>query len=258
MYTVNRKENKWIRPWDGKPEGIYDRDDRFFSVVVKGALAWLTNNIVMYGKPVRHFILSTGSSYMYVETNGYTYSVTEVTNENMIYMERPRCVVEMNGINADTAELTQPYVRGVYERLDSKDGQIKGYNAEIQRIPIEIQLNLQYVLSTFNETIVLAQELLDKMCFQRYFSIVYLGQVIKCALEFPRDFTMNLNKVDMSSADANNKTLNISLVLSTSYPAIDENTEMPNSAIIAGFTSHIDVYHEEYPPLYDDTTQKIE
>lgn len=257
MYTVNKKENKWIRPWDGKPEAIYDRDDRFFSVVIKGALAWLTNNIVMYGKPIRHFILNTGSSYMYVETNGYTYSVTEVTNEDTIYMERPRCIVEITSINADTAELTQPYVRGVYERLDSKDGQIKGYNAEIQRIPIEVQLNLQYVLSTFNESIVLTQELLDKMCFQRYFSIVYLGQVIKCALEFPRDFNININKIDMSSAEANNKTIALPLILSTSYPAIDEDTEMPNSAVISGFHSHIGVYHEKYPPVYDVTSKTI-
>ena len=259
MYTVNKDNiNNWKKPWDIKPDAIYDRDDRFFSVVIKGALAWLTNNIVMYGKPIRHFVFNTGSSYMYVETNGYTYSTTEVTNEDMIYMERPRCIVDIASIRSDNVELTQPFVRGVYERLDSSDGQIKGYNAEISRIPIDIQLNLQYVMSTFNEEVVLIQELLDKMCFQRYFSIVYLGQVLKCSLEFPSEFNAELNKIDMSSADTNNKILNININLSTSYPAIREKTEIPNSAIIAGFKSNIDVYHEEYSSSHDNTENTID
>lgn len=259
MYIANKdNSNNWKKPWDKKPNAIYDRDDRFFSVVIKGALAWLTNNIVMYGKPIRHFVFNTGSSYMYVETNGYTYSTTEVTGEDMIYMDRPRCVVDIESVKSDSAELTQPFVRGVYERLDSSDGQIKGYNAEISRIPIDIQLNLQYVMSTFNEEIVLIQELLDKMCFQRYFSIVYLGQVLKCSLEFPSDFNAEVNKIDMSSAETNNKILNVSIILSTSYPAIREETEMPNSAVIAGFKSNLDIYHEEYPPLYDNTEKTIE
>ena len=251
MRTVNRPKNDWIRPWDGKPDGIYDRDDRFFAVVVKGALAWLTNNIVLYGKPIRHFIFNTGSSYMYVETNGYKYSITDVTDQDTIYMERPRCVATLGGITIDTNELTQPYVRGTYERLDSKDGQIKGYNAEIQRIPVDMRLDLSYVMSTFNEEIVLAQELIDKLCFQRYFSIVYLGQIIKCSLEFPADFQIELNKVDMSSSEANNKLLNIPLTLSTSYPSINTASEEPNSILMTKFRYELDTYYDEYPPLYD-------
>ena len=257
MLTVNRKPNKWIRPWDGTPDAIYDRDDRFFSVIVKGALAYLTNNIVMYGKPIKHFIFNTGSAYMYVETNGYKYSVTEVTNEDTIYMERPRCVATLGVISIDTAELTQPFVRGTYERLDQADGQIKGYNAEIQRLPIEVKLDLQYVLSTFNESVTLAEELIDKLCFQKYFSVVYLGQVIKCSLEFPRDYTIQLNKVDMSSAEPNNRNINISLVLCTSYPAVDEETEVPNSYIIGSFGHKTGTFYGD-SEIYDQEEHVVD
>lgn len=257
MLTVNRDVKKWIRPWDGQPDGIYERDDRFFSILVKGALAYLTNNIIMYGKPIRHFIFNTGSSYMYVETNGYKYSVTEVTDQDQIYMERPRCVANIGTIGIDTQELTQPYVRGVYERFDN--GEIKGFNAEIKRLPIQMQLNLQYVLSTFNESITLLQELLDKLCFQKYFSIVYLGQVIKCSIEFPSDLQIELNKIDMSSSDTNNRTINITVNICTSYPSIDEETEQPNSAIIAKFRYNTDVFYDStYPPTYDPESVKIE
>lgn len=245
MLVKNKEENKWLRPWDRQPDYIYNRDDRFLSIAVKGALAWLSNNIVLYGKGIRHFIFNTGSAYMYVETNGYKYSLTEVTDQDMVYMERPRCIVTVGSISCETAELTQPNVRGVYERLDSKDGQIKGYNAEVRRIPLNIQLNLQYVLSTYNEALILTQEILDKMLFQKYFSIVYLGEVVKCSLEFPDNMEININQIDMASAEPNNRVMNISLNLYTSYPAINEKTEVPNSAIISSFKSTIDVYEED-------------
>lgn len=257
MITVNKDINKWIRPWDGYPDGIYDRDDRFFSILMKGALAYLTNNIVMYGKPIRHFIFNTGSSYMYVETNGYKYSITEVTDQDQIYMERPRCIANISGISVDTQELTQPYVRGVYERFDN--GEIKGFNAEVRRLPVELQLNLQYVLSTFNESIVLVQELLDKLCFQKYFSIVYLGQVIKCSIEFPTDLQIELNKIDMSSAEANNKNINITVNICTSYPVIDEDSEQPNSAIISKFVYNAGVYYDsQLDTVYDNTSSDVD
>ena len=245
------KENNWIRPWEGQPDAIYDRDDRFFAVIIKGALAFLTNNIIMYGKPIRHFIFNTGSSYMYVETNGYKYKISEVTNEDTIYMERPRCIVNIGDINIDTNELTQAFIRGTYERLDSGDGQIKGYNAEMRRMPVEVQLDLQYVLSTFNESVTLVEELISKMCFQKYFNVVYLGQVIKCSLEFPSNYNIQVNKIDMSSAEANNRTINIQLTLCASYPDIDEKTEVPNSYIIQSFRHKTGTYYEDKKTIYD-------
>lgn len=244
MKTVNRNDRKWIRPWDEeRPDDLYNRDERFFSILTKGALAWLTDNIVMYGKPIRHFIFNTGSSYMYVETNGYEYSINEVTDQDMIYMHRPRCIASIGDISIDTAELTQPYIRGVYERLDR--GEIRGFNAEIKRIPIQMTLDLTYVLSTFNESIILVQEIMDKMAQQRYFSVVYLGQVIQCSIEFPPGYKIDLNKIDMGSADPNNKTIGLSLNICSNYPAIDTETEEPNSNLIRTFRWEQDFYVEK-------------
>ena len=194
---------------------------------------------------------------MYVETNGYKYNVSEVTGEDTIYMERPRCVVELGDIKIDTAELPQPFIRGVYERLDNEDKKIKGYNAEIQRMPIEMTINLQYVLSTFNEGLVLTQEIIDRMCFQRYFSVVYLGQIIKCSIEFPQDFTINMNKIDMSSAEANNKTISFSLNLCTSYPAIDENTEVKNSYVMGTLVHNTGTFYGDNTEVRDEEDHAI-
>ena len=66
--TVNRKNKKWLRPWNVKQfNDLYNRDDRFFSVLIKGAIGFLNFHIKMYDKPINHFIFNTGSSYMFVE-----------------------------------------------------------------------------------------------------------------------------------------------------------------------------------------------
>ena len=83
-------------------------------------------------------------------------------------------------------ELTAPYIRGVYERVSTAEktkGQIMAYNAEMRRLPIEMSMTLKYVFSNFNEAIIFVQELFEKILFQRYFQIVYLGQIINCSIE---------------------------------------------------------------------------
>ena len=103
------------------------------------------------------------------------------------------------------------------------------------------------------------QEIIDKMCFQKYFSIVYLGQVIQCSLEFPQDINIEINKIDMSSADVNNKTISLSININTNYPSIDKDTESPNSALISKFQYNTDFYYDaKYPPTFDKNSTMIE
>ena len=175
---VNKTTEKWKHPWNvEKFDNLFDRDERFFSILIKGTLSWLTRNIVLYDKPINHFIFNTGSSYMYIESNGYKYSLNEVSGEDQIYMKMPRCIVEMDNVSIPLEELTQPYVRGVYERIVGNE--IVGMNAEMRRLPLDVTLKLRYVLSNFNESVVLLQEIIDKLVFRKYFNITYLGQTIK-------------------------------------------------------------------------------
>ena len=119
----NNTKDDWVRPWNKKNfEDLYNRDERFFSIVLKGALSWLNRNIIMYDEPINHFIFNTGSTYMYIESNGYEFSWNETTGEDQMYMKMPRCVCEFSQISVPTEELTQAYARGVYERLSTKTG----------------------------------------------------------------------------------------------------------------------------------------
>lgn len=241
MQKVYNKENterkniqRWIHPWNKTDfNDLYDKDDRFFSIILKGALGFLNKNIVMYDKPINHFIFNTGSSYLYVESNGYKFSWKETSGEDQMYMKMPRCIVTLGDISFPTEELSNPYSRGIYERLNGNV--IQGFNAEIKRIPIVWQLNLQYVLSTFNESIVLVQELINNLIYQKYYTVSYLGQNISCSLEFPSSLPIELNKIDMASAETRQTLINISLNLNAEYPLINERSEIPVNRVIKSF-----------------------
>lgn len=263
--NINQSSNKpvWERPWNReKFDTLAYKDDRFFSIVTKGALSWLTRNIILYNKPIKHFIYNTGSSIMYVETNGYEMSWTETTGEDQIYMSKPRCVVSVGDIEIETNELSQPHVRGVYEReciyKDDNNSiinkQTEGFNAEIRRIPITLHLDLNYVLSSFNESIVLTEEIISKFLFQQYYNVVYLGQTIMCSIELPQSFKIETNKIDMTSTETNQKTISVSLNICCNYPRINEMTEMPNYAVIQHYTVESDLYNNDT----DNVTDKLD
>lgn len=236
------KVSKWERVWDiQKFDDLFNRDERFFSVLIKGMIGWLNSNIVLYGKQINHFFHVTGSSYLYVENNGYYYSSTETTGEDYIYMQMPRCIIELGGINIPTEELSSAFAQGIYERKDGND--IRGFSAQMRRVPIELDINLKYVLSNFNESIVLAEEIISKILFQRYFKISFLGQIIDCSIEFPQNFNIEINHVDMTEPTTNQKNVQLSVKICTNYPAIDQDSEIPTDKIISSFkigSSHID------------------
>jgi len=233
---VNKDIDRWVRPWNlNKFDDLKFRDERFFSILVKGCLNWLNRNIVLYDTPINHFIFTTGSSIMYVESNGYELNWQETTGEDQMYMKMPRCVCEIGDINIPTEELTNPYTRGTYERKSSIDGHYKGYNAEMRRIPIELSMTLRYVLSNFNESIILLQELIEKLIFQKYFHIIYLGQKIQCSIEFPSSNTIQTNKIDFDSTEVNQKIIEIGIKIESYLPVVNIRSEIQNNVIIKEF-----------------------
>ena len=118
------------------------------------------------------------------------------------------------------------------EAMDEETNSINGYNAEIMRVPIEMNFQFRYVLSNFNEAIVLIQEIIDKFIYQKFFTIIYLGQKIRCGIEFPTSAHPELNKIDMSSNKTKQKILQFDIKLTSNYPAINERTEVSNTNII--------------------------
>lgn len=250
-----KNTSTWLRPWNlEKFDNLYNRDERFFSIILKGALGWLNSNILMYNKPINHFIFNTGSSYFYVESNGYQFSMSETSGEDQMYMKLPRCIIEIGDINVPTEELSAPYSRGVYERLDGNE--IKGYNAQIRRLPIEMALSARYVLSNTNEALILLQELIDRICWQQYYKVIYLGQVVECSLEIDNNYQIQFNKIDMESPDPNQKIIEIQFKLCSNYPCIDERTEIENKKVIESFKTNVEVFKDNLDNKIDNENKE--
>lgn len=234
---VNKKQDVWLRPWDLTKNDIdSEHDERYFSLLIKGVLSWLNRNIVMYGKSIRHFILNTGSSYLYLENNDSSSDFCETSGENWLYMERPRCIVTLGSINIPTEEMGAVSSPCQYERKSNAEdtkGQILAYNSYLQRMPIEWQIDLKYIFDTFNESICFVQEMLEKILFQKYFTISYLGQLIECSIEFNKDSKIEFNQIDLASKDPNQKTFDLSIIVHSNLPIIDTDAEVRSTNIIS-------------------------
>lgn len=254
---TNKIVDKWLHPWDiKKHDNLYARDERFFSILVKGTMSWLTRNIVLYGEPILHYIFNTGSSVMYIESNGFEYKEKEATGEDWIYHRIPRCVCEMQDISVPQEELSNPFVRGVYERRSGDD--IVGFNSEIRRLPVEMTFHLHYVLANTNESLILLEELMNKLSFQQYFNIVFLGQIIECSLEYDGSNKIDFNKIDMTSTETNVKTIDFNIKICSNYPIINERAEAPNRNIIGSFGANINLHRDIHEPRTDQEKYKFE
>lgn len=242
----NKEIQQWERPWNVvKFDDMTTHDTRFFSILIKGLLQYLTSHIVLYNKPINHYILQTGTEYLYVEQNGYEFSWNTTSGENTLYSHLPRCNVSIDDFRINKESLSQPYSYGQYERV--VDDEVQTYAAQIRRLPLEIQVNLQYSLSNFNESIILIEELFNELVFQRYFKIAYLGQVIDCSIEFPESAKIEFNRPDMIGVESKNRLVNLTVTLRTNYPMIDnKNTETSVTNIIASF--HHDANPHEHQP----------
>ena len=168
----------------------------------------------------------------------HVYSIFIINNGiNIMFTKEEIKNSIQNIVNLSNEDPEEIYVRGVYERIVGNE--IVGMNAEMRRLPLDVTLKLRYVLSNFNESVVLLQEIIDKLVFRKYFNITYLGQTVKCSLNWPTEQSVQINKIDMTSSETNQKSIEFSLNLSTSYPQIDERTESRNDSIIGKFKQDV-------------------
>lgn len=244
--VVNRQIDNWVRPWNIESFSTLSyKDERFFAILLKGLLSYLNQHIVLYNNPINHFIYNTGTGYLYLEKTGYEYTLTETSNDDEIYHKLPRCIVDIDDFSFDSNELSNPFVSAVYERKSSLSNEIKAYTAETRRLPVELSINLKYVLGNFNESIILIEELINKLLYQTYFSITYLGNEIKCSLECPLSNKIEFNKIDMTAKELSTKTIELSCKLCSSYPIINTRTETDASNVIKSFNTITNVERNE-------------
>lgn len=212
--------------------------DLFLSIVIKGLLVNLKNDIKIRNKPVPHFILHTGDDRMFLEAKGYDASIEPMqqSNENNIYDVIPKCIVNPNNIDLDTAQLTAPYSLGSLQ-YEHSTGELAGLytlKGEFRRLPMKVNFDLKYYVDSYTDMLELIQYVISNLAFIRTYDIIYMGQKIKCSYKIPDSFgeehTMD---IDGSFQDTREHTLSITVEVETNIPIFNNRTIMPADRIIS-------------------------
>ena len=215
--------------------GVLDLNSQelFFKTLIKGFILNLNNDIQIRGTNVPHFIPHTGDELFYLSQKGYDKSKEPLdnTNEDYIYNIIPNCVVSIKDFTIISDQVTSPYASGACEF--EYDNHVYNFIGEFRRVPIKVNANLVYRLSTFTDTLELIQQVLTKWCFIRNFNISYMGQVVGCTYKIPESFSSDYS-IDMNGAfeDDRYKQLPIDLEIETNIPVFNNKSIMDSNVVI--------------------------
>lgn len=209
----------------------------FFGGCIKAVLLWLNDNILLMKdgvtpRKVPHFILNTGDELMYRELMNYQYDRGgKVTDEDFVYNAIPRCIVETGSISTQPDQLTQPYVRGVFEL--PYDGQLWEFSAETRRVPVQLSLSLKYYIDSFQDALALSQRFITDILYIRTLKFQYMGETVQVSLKFPESFDTEKPTSLEFGNEGRFKTISIDLQVDTNIPVYNPRTAVPTDKVIS-------------------------
>lgn len=191
----------------------------FFSILIKGLMRHLYDEISIRGIPVPHIILNTGDDLMYLDVKGYDQSKEplDISNEDYVYNVVPRCIVNPKGINLVPDQLTSPYAWGQFQYEDKEN--IHTFRAEVRRLPLTMSFELTYHLDSYTDLLEAIQHIISNLSFIRTFNITYLGQKITCSYKIPESLEGEYNvDIDGTYSDSKTKKISLSIEVETYFP----------------------------------------
>lgn len=234
--SINDKVLMGIR----KDEIDINNQDLFFSILIKGLLTKLDDRIKIRNIQIPHFIVGVGDDTMYLNHKGYNYSKEpyEVTNEDYIYNIIPRCTVNPGNITLSPDQLSSPYSIGDLQ-LDI-DNKLYSLVGEFRRMPMKLSCDIKYYTDSYNDMLILIQQIISKLSFIQTYNITYMGQNILCSYRIPESFDEeHAIDIDGTSTDSKLKTLSLSLEIETTFPIWNNKTIVSKDNIISIEKSNI-------------------
>lgn len=221
--------------WEDIRRGIVDINNQqlFFSIVAKGFIYKLNQRLKLRGINIPHYILNTGDDIMYLEVKGQDHSIepVEISNEDFVYSQVPRCMIQPTGINVQMDQLSNPYSHGKFE-IEHND-MIYSFRAEFRRIPVTYGFSLKYYLDNFTDSLDVIQQIITNLSFVNLFKVLYLGQQINCSYQIPDSYqTEYMMEFDGITTDSKYRTISLELEVTTNIPVIHEETIIPSNMII--------------------------
>lgn len=207
--------------------------EHFFPILAKGFIYKLNQNLVLRDIKIPHYILNTGDDIMYLEPKGQKQSIEplENSNENFVYSQIPRCMVQPAGINIQTDQLTSPYSYGVFQV--EYDDMVYGFRAEFRRMPLVANYSLKYYFDSYTDALHVGQQIITNLAFINNFSIIYLGAKIMCSYKIPEEYnTEFMMEFDGITTDQKTRTLSLDVEVQTNLPVVYPETIIPNDAYV--------------------------
>lgn len=220
-----------------------NNQDLFFGILSKAFLYNINQKLILRGISIPHYIPNTGDDIMYLEIKGQDHSIERpliggqmpvVSNEDFMYSQIPRCMVQPTGINIQTDQLTSPYSYGRFE-VEVED-MIYMFRSEFRRIPVVVSYSLKYYLDSFTDAISVSQQLINKLAFINNFDFTYLGNVLKASYMLPSDINTEFQiEFDGLSQENKYRTISLDIEVNTNIPIIYPETIIPADNYIKGF-----------------------
>lgn len=205
----------------------------FFSILIKGLLQRLDDDIAIRGKKIPHIIINTGDDTMWLSVKGQDQSIEpiQVSNENYVYNIIPRCIANPGSIDIQSDQTTNPYCDGELQYQTETD--MYSLIGEFRRMPLKLNFDLKYYVDSFTDMLELSQQIISKLCFVRTFKIMYMGQSINCSYTIPTTLSSeHMMELDGRSEDNKSRTLELSLEVETNYPVWNPRTILSANAVV--------------------------
>ena len=221
----------------------------FFSIIIKGLMRKLYDDLTIRDIKIPHLILNTGDDLMYLEVKGHDQSKEpyETTNEDYVYNMIPRCIVNPKGINLLPDQLTTPYSRGLLQ-YENENG-INTYSAEFRRMPLTMSIEMTYHVDSYTDLLELTQQTISKLSFIQTYYVTYMGQSILCSYKIPEsmegDFSINL---DGAYSDNRTRKMSLNIEVETNFPVFNNRSIIQADSIIKSTDFDIHSSDEELKP----------
>ena len=205
----------------------------FFSKLIKALMLHLTEQMTVRGEHVPHMIINTGDDTMWLLEKDYNFTKEpyENTNEQYVYNTVPRCIMDVGSLDTVPDQLTNPYSRGYFQY--EHEGQIKTFSAEMRRMPVKVNIDLKYYVSSFTDMLELSQHVITKLAYIRTFKFVYMGQTIRASYKIPEAFDgEHLADMDGTTTENKNRIISMSLEVESTLPVYAEQTAVEAGNVI--------------------------
>lgn len=210
----------------------------FFGIVIRGLILALSEKIRLNGKPILHTIMHTGDDTVFVTDKGQDFSQEpySVTNEDWPYAPVPCCYLTIGSIDTMPSQLTSPYSRGSFQI--EADSQLFTLSAEFRRVPIQITIEAQYYVDSFNDALILLQAIIANLIYVHIFRVSYMGQIINCSYQTPESFSEeHLAELAGDTTENKKRTISFSLIINTNIPVFNNRTVAGGSMITTAGSS---------------------